>query len=79
MEGKNSKKQSKTTFLDLRGAAMNQKSRNTQKTNLDSSVKVHTKFNFPSSIWRGVMCETNLKNEKNQENPNILGAVSGEK
>ena len=57
------------------------KSRNPQKTHLAYLLNSHTKFQPPSSICRGDLCDTNLKTANNQLNmiKNLLyfGSMKG--
>ena len=50
-----------------RKGSMGLKSRDAQKAYLGSLLNAHTKFQLPSSIWRGVMLGTNSRNDRNEK------------
>ena len=57
---------------------MGLKSQDRQKAHLGPLLNIHTQFHFPSSIWKGVMCRTNSKNEKTRPKNYTFEAVRDE-
>ena len=68
---KKEKNQPKNHFWDNERGDMELKGRYPQKAHLGPVLNIHIKFQVPGSILRGVMRETNPKNEKNEKNQPI--------
>ena len=66
----------KPAFSRLWGSAKRLKSWNHQNyTPIEPLLNLHAKFQPPSSIWRGYMRETNLKNKKTRPKTHFFSAT----